>query len=316
MSTGFDPAIAEWLRRRDADPTAADPTVEGVRRHSLAVNERSLALLPDPPVPFAEHAAVLDTASGPVPVLVVEPAPRPAASAVAFFHGGGWIAGDLRTHRQHMRRLAVEAGTAVIGVDYRLAPGHPFPAAFDDCLAATLHLAETRPGPLAVAGDSAGGQLAASVALACRDRGVELAGQLLVVPVTDVTGGYADPDVNALYPSRAERAEGHGLTMAGMRWFAELYRPPGRGDDRRVSPLRAADLSGVAPAAVHTAGFDPLRDEGDAYAAALSAAGVPVVHREWPTLNHGFFGLGGVSATAGRAARQAAADLRALLSAR
>jgi acetyl esterase len=212
-----------------------------------------------------------------------------------------------------MRRLAVESGAAVIGVDYRLAPEHPFPAAFDDCLAATLHLAGTRTGPLAVAGDSAGGQLAASVALACRDLGVRLAGQLLVVPVTDVTGGYADPDVNARYPSRAERAGGYGLTMAGMRWFAELYRPPGRGDDRRVSPLRAADLAGVAPAAVHTAGFDPLRDEGAAYAAALDAAGVPVVHRDWPTLNHGFFGLGGVSATAAQAASQAAADLRSLL---
>ncbi|MBD2895919.1 Acetyl esterase [Actinomadura sp. RB99] len=313
MSTGFDPDIAEWLRRRAEDPTAADTSVEGARRHSLAVNERSLALLPDPPAPFAEHATVLETASGPVPALVVEPGPRPAEAAVAFFHGGGWIAGDLRTHRQHMRRLAVGTGAAVIGVDYRLAPEHPFPAAFDDCLAATLHLAAARTGPLAVAGDSAGGQLAASVALACRDRGVELAGQLLVVPVTDATGGYADPDVNALYPSRAERADGHGLTLAGMRWFTELYRPPGRGDDWRVSPLRAADLAGAAPAAIHTAGFDPLRDEGGAYAAALAAAGVPVVHREWPTLNHGFFGLGGVSATADRAARQAAADLSALL---
>ncbi|MCO5967396.1 alpha/beta hydrolase [Actinoallomurus soli] len=310
--SAFDPDIAAWLRRRAADPTAADTSVRGARIHSRAVNERSRALLADPPVPSAEYDTVLETATGPLPARVTEPPVRSDATVV-FFHGGGWIAGDLRTHLQHMRRLAVEAGATVIGVDYRLAPEHPFPAAFDDCLAATLHVAGGRSGPLAVAGDSAGGQLAASVALACRDEGVELAGQLLVVPVTDVSGGYADPDVNARYPSRAERAEGYGLTMEGMRWFAELYRPPGRGDDWRVSPLRADDHTGAAPAVIHTAGFDPLRDEGDAYAVALRAAGVPVVHRQWATLNHGFFGLGGVSASADRAARQAATDLRALL---
>ncbi|MGI5200705.1 alpha/beta hydrolase fold domain-containing protein [Spirillospora sp. CA-108201] len=165
----------------------------------------------------------------------------------------------------------------------------------------------------AVAGDSAGGQLAASAAIACRDRGVPLAAQLLIVPVTDVAGGYADPDVNARYPSRAERAEGYGLTLAGMRWFSELYDPPAAGEGWQASPLRAPDLGGVAPAVVHTAGFDVLRDEGDAYAAALRAAGVPVVHRRWPTLNHGFFGLGGVSAAADRAVRRAGADLRAVL---
>ncbi|WP_346044167.1 alpha/beta hydrolase [Actinomadura chokoriensis] len=311
--TGFDPDIAEWLRQRALDPTAADASVEGARIHSRAVNERSRALLADPPVPAAEHDIVLATAAGPVPARVTEPATRFTDATVMFFHGGGWIAGDLGTHLQHMRRLAVETGSTVVGVDYRLAPEHPYPAAFDDCLAATLHVAEASAGLLAVAGDSAGGQLAASVALACRDRGVPLAAQLLVVPVTDVTGGYADPGVNGRHPSRREREEGYGLTLAGMRRFSELYAPPGRGDDWRVSPLRAADLAGVAPAAVHTAGFDPLRDEGNAYAAALRSAGVPVIHREWPTLNHGFFGLGGVSATAERAARQAAADLRGLL---
>jgi acetyl esterase len=309
--TRFDPDIAEWIRQRALDPTAADASVEGVRIHARAVNERSRGLLKDPPVPAAERDIVLETAGGPVPARVTEPATRFTDATIMFFHGGGWIAGDMRTHLQHMRRLAVETGSTVVGVDYRLAPEHPFPAAFDDCLAATLHVAGTAAGRTAVAGDSAGGQLAASVALACRDREVPLAAQLLVVPVTDVAGGYADPGVNARHPSRREREDGYGLTLVGMRRFAELYAPPG--DDWRVSPLRAADLAGVAPAAVHTAGFDPLRDEGGAYAAALRAAGVPVVHREWPALNHGFFGLGGVSATADRAARQAAADLRGLL---
>lgn len=306
---GFDPDIAEWLRRRSLDPTAADTTVAGARRHSLAVNARSWRLLADPPVPAAEREITLGT----VPAVVVEPATRFTDAVIVFCHGGGWIAGDLRTHRQHMRRLAVETGSTVVGAGYRLAPEHPFPAAFEDCLAVTEHVAATSPGRTAVAGDSAGGQLAASVAIACRDRGVPLAAQLLIVPVTDAAGGYADPDVNARYPSRAERAEGYGLTLAGMRWFSELYGPPDGGEGWQVSPLRAPDLAGVAPAVVCTSGFDVLRDEGDAYAAALRAAGVPVVHRAWPTLNHGFFGLGGVSATADRAARQAAADLRAVL---
>ncbi|MEW2352308.1 alpha/beta hydrolase [Spirillospora sp. NPDC029432] len=305
----FDDGIAEWLRRRAQDPTAADTSVAGARRHSVAVNDRSRALLADPPVPAAER----DVRHGSVPVRVTEPAGRTPGTTIVFFHGGGWIAGDMRTHLQHMRRLAGETGWSVAGVEYRLAPEHPFPAAFEDCLAVTEEIAGTGER-VVVAGDSAGGQLAASVALACRDRGVPLAGQLLIVPVIDVTGGYEDPEVNARYPSRTERAEGYGLTRAGMAWFAGLYARPAEWDDWRVSPCRAADLSGLPPAVVHTAGFDPLRDEGNAYAAALRAAGVPVVHREWPTLNHGYFGLGGVSGAAERAARQAAADLRDLLS--
>ncbi|TDE18816.1 alpha/beta hydrolase [Actinomadura sp. 6K520] len=313
MTASFDAEVAAWLRQRALDPTAADTSVEGARIHARAVNARSRAPLADPPVPAAERDLVLATTEGPVPARVFEPPTRLTDATIMFFHGGGWVAGDLRTHLQHMRLLAVETGSTVLGVDYRLAPEHPCPAAFDDCLAATVHVAGRSAGRLAVAGDSAGGQLAASVALACRDRSIPLAAQLLIVPVTDVAGGYADPEVNARYPSRAERADGYGLTLAAMRWFAGLYDPPGGGGHWRVSPLRAPDLSGVAPAAVHTAGFDPLRDEGNSYAAALRAAGVPVLHREWPTLNHGFFGLGGVSAAAGRAARRAAADLRGLL---
>ncbi|MEV5829143.1 alpha/beta hydrolase [Spirillospora sp. NPDC052242] len=309
----FDADVAAWLGARALDPTAADASVEGARRHSAAVNDRSRALLADPFVPADERDERIDTPDGSVPLRVIEPANRVDGATILFFHGGGWIAGDMRTHLQHMRRLAAGTGRTVVGVDYRLAPEHPYPAAFDDCLAATLHVARAS-GPderVAVAGDSAGGQLAASVAIACRDAGVPLAGQLLIVPVLDVAGGYADPAVNARYPSRAKRAEGYGLTLDGMRWFSELYAGPG--DDWRVSPLRAADLAGVAPAIVHTAGYDPLCDEGDAYAAALRDAGVAVVHRTWPTLNHGFFGLGGVSAAAETAAARATADLRDLL---
>ncbi|OLT12584.1 hypothetical protein BJF79_21880 [Actinomadura sp. CNU-125] len=308
----FDPDIAEWLRLRALDPTAADASVEGARRHSVAVNERSRALLADPFVPAGERDGRADAPHGAVPLRVTEPANRAPGTTIVFFHGGGWIAGDMRTHRQHMRRLAAGTGWTVVGVDYRLAPEHPYPAAFDDCLAAALHVARAA-GPderIVVAGDSAGA-LAASVAIACRDAGTPLAAQLLIVPVTDVAGGYADADVNARYPSRAERADGYGLTLDGMRWFAGLYEAPG--DDWRVSPLRAPDLAGVAPAVVHTSGYDLLRDEGNAYADALRAAGVEVVHRVHPTLNHGFFGLGGVSPAAEKAAAQAVTDLHDLL---
>lgn len=311
--SGFDPDIDQWLRQRVQDAAAAEPSVEGFRVQLRAGNELAIARLSDPPVAAAERDVVLETAGGPVPARVVEPATRLTDATIVFLHGGGWVAGDQHTHVQYSRRLAVETGSTVVGVGYRLAPEHPFPAAFDDALAATLHIAGAAPGRTAVAGDSAGGQLAASVAIACRDQGVPLAAQLLISPVTDAVGGYGDPDVNARHPSREERADGYGLTLAAMRWFAELYLPSGGGDGWRVSPLRAPGLAGVAPAAVHTAGFDPLRDEGNAYAGALRAAGVPVIHREWPTLNHSFFGLGGVSATAERAARQAAADLRTLL---
>ncbi|WP_205718016.1 alpha/beta hydrolase [Actinomadura soli] len=309
----FDPDIDEWLRQRVQAPTAADTSVEGFRIHLRAGNELALGRLPDPPVAAAERDVVLETSGGPVPARVIEPATRLTDATIVFFHGGGWVAGDEHTHVQYSRRLAVETGSTVVGVGYRLAPEHPFPAAFDDCLAATLHVAGATPGRTAVAGDSAGGQLAASVAIACRDRGIPLAAQLLISPVTDVTGGYADPHVNARHPSRADRADGYGLTLAAMRWFAEQYVPSGPGEDWRVSPLRASDLTGVAPAAVHTAGFDPLRDEGNAYATALQAAGVPVIHREWPTLNHSYFALGGVTTTAEHAAQQAATDLRTLL---
>ncbi|TDB83547.1 alpha/beta hydrolase [Actinomadura sp. KC216] len=303
----------QWLRQRVQAPTAADTSVEGIRAHLRAGNELALGRLTDPPVAAAERDVVLETAGGHLPARVVEPATRLTDATIVFFHGGGWVAGDEHTHIQYSRRLAVETGSTVVAVGYRRAPEHPFPAAFDDCLAATLHVAGTTPGRTAVAGDSAGGQLAASVALACRDEGVPLAAQLLISPVTDVTGAYADPAVNARYPSREDRADGYGLTLAAMRWYAGHYVPSGDGEDWRVSPLRAPDLTGVAPAAVHTAGFDPLRDEGNAYATALQAAGVPVIHREWPTLNHSYFGLGGISPTAEQAAQQAASDLRTLL---
>lgn len=316
---GFDPDIDAWLRARALDPTAADTSVAGARVHSRAVNARSRALLRDPARPASETEAALPVGAAAVAARVYRPADDRPVPTIVFCHGGGWIAGDLDTHAQHARRLCVEGGAVVLAVDYRLAPEHRFPAAFDDCFAATVWAGEHAGelggdrGRLVVAGDSAGGQLAASVAIAMRDAGLPLAAQLLVSPVTDLLGGYADPAIDAGYPSRAGNAEGYGLTTAGMAEFVAWYGARAAGADWRASPLRAANLAGVAPAVIHAPGFDPLRDEGVAYARELAAAGVAVRHRLWPTLNHSYFALGGVSPAAEWAARQASVDLRDLL---
>jgi acetyl esterase len=237
-----------------------------------------------------------------------------------FFHGGGWVAGDLETHDRQARLLANETGAVVVSVDYRRPPETRFPGAFDDAFAATKDVVKRidefggdirRVG---VAGDSAGGNLAAAVAIACRDEGIALAGQLLVYPVIDAAGNYADPQENARYPSRSENAEGYFLSRAVMEWFAGHYlEDTGQGTDWRASPLRAKNLSGVAPAIVATAWFDPLRDEGKAYADALKAACVATTYYDGPGLIHGYFGLGDASEAAKKEAQRARADFKALL---
>jgi acetyl esterase len=237
-----------------------------------------------------------------------------------FFHGGGWVAGDLETHDRQARLLAIETGAVVVSVDYRRPPETRFPGAFEDGFAAVRdifgRIAEfggdhARVG---VAGDSAGGNLAATVAIACRDAGVDLAAQLLVYPVTDVAGNYADASENARFPSRAENAEGYFLSRAVMEWFAGHYLADAKqGVDWRVSPLRAESLAGLAPAIVCTAWYDPLRDEGKAYADALAAAGVATKYHHGAGLIHGYFGLGEASETAKAEAQRARADFKALL---
>ncbi len=196
---------------------------------------------------------------------------------------------------------------------YRLAPEHPFPAGFEDCLAATRWAADSvdelggDASRIAVAGDSAGGNLSAAVALAARDAGPALAAQLLLYPGVDFTEDSA-------HPSRVENAEGLFLTADDMRWFGDHYVPDGAlRSDPRASVLLAQDLSGLPPAIVATAEFDPLRDEGEAYAAALEKAGVRVDARRYDGLIHGFFGLGPVSPGSAAAARELCAALRELL---
>jgi acetyl esterase len=234
--------------------------------------------------------------SGPFPVLV-------------YFHGGGWTIGDLETHDAPCRALTNGAGCVVTSVDYRLAPQHKFPAAVQDCDAATRWVAQnaatinadaTR---LAVGGDSAGANLAAVVALLARDRGTpSVIHQLLVYPVTDHAFDTA---------SYRENADGYLLTRDAMHWFWNHYLTNAAdGADWRASPLRVRDVRRVPPARIITAEFDPLRDEGEAYAARLRAAGVPVQHSRYDGMIHGFFSLGALMDQGKRAIDEAAASLR------
>ncbi|MGN6203204.1 MAG: alpha/beta hydrolase [Solirubrobacterales bacterium] len=239
-----------------------------------------------------------------VPEAAGEPAPL-----LVYFHGGGWVIGDLETHDDPCRFLASRAGVRLLAVDYRLAPEHPFPAAAEDALAAfewatanaeRLGIDRERIG---VGGDSAGANLAAATCLTARDKGAALpAMQLLIYPVAE-TAGTA--------PSRRTFGEGFLLTRGDMDWFEDHYLPPGvdRGDPR-VALLNATDLTGLPPAYIATAGFDPLRDEGEAFAARLREAGVAVALQRHPGLIHTYANLTAICPTARAAMHEAAGALR------
>ena len=235
---------------------------------------------------------------------------RELLPALMFFHGGGWVIGDLDTHDVVCRQLANAARCMVFSVEYRLAPEAPFPAAVDDCVAATRYVAAQAgelgvdAGRIAVGGDSAGGNLAAVVALVARDAGGPgLCFQLLVYPATDQRWGYASYERNA---------EGYLLTRQAMSYFRASYLPrESDWNDWRASPLLAASLAGLPPAYVLTAGFDPLVDEGRAYAQRLESEGTRVEYREYPDMVHGFLLMGGVLDTANTALAECARALRA-----
>ncbi len=240
-------------------------------------------------------ASVREDTAGGVPVRVYEP--EGARGTVAYLHGGGWVMGNLDSVDAVCRELANAATARVVSIDYRLAPEHPFPAALEDALAAVAAL----DGDLVVAGDSAGGNLAAVVARRLRDPRLKL--QLLIYPVTDA-------GVNT--PSYRTYDAAYGLTGAVMRRFWEHYLAGGDGLQPDASPLRATDLAGVAPAYVITASHDVLRDEGEAYAAALQRAGVPVTQVTVDGAIHGFWRWQ-TTAIAREAVRNASAAVRAAL---
>jgi acetyl esterase len=316
MTTPLDPVIVQIIPLLPLrDPETMTPQSARDQLRALAA---SRAAIPPPPVQSASDTEVKG-AAGPLAARVYRVSDEKSPTVV-FFHGGGWVAGDLETHDRQARLLAIETGAVVVSVDYRRPPETRFPGAFEDAFAAVrdviARIAEfggdrARVG---VAGDSAGGNLAATVAIACRDAGIKLAAQLLVYPATDVAGNYADAEQNARFPSRAENVEGYFLSRAVMEWFTGHYLADAKhGTDWRVSPLRARNLAGLAPAVVCTAWFDPLRDEGKAYADALAAAGIATKYYQGAGLIHGYFGLGDASETARREAQRARADFRALL---
>jgi len=298
----LDTQLAVRLDRARPRSPGAGTTAEQAREET----RQAARLVAGVPVPMAEVTeTTVAGGAGPLRARLYVP-PEAAGTTrgplLVFFHGGGNVAGDIDTHDAPCRLLAAGAGVRVLSVDYRLAPEHPFPAAVDDALAAFRDVA-ARPGAfgadparLAVGGDSAGGRLAAVVAQHDRP-----AFQLLIYPATDNT---------RVYPSERLFAEGFFLTKESMDWYEDQFLPPGTDPaDPRVSPLLAPDLSGVAPALVVTAGFDPLRDEGEAYAARLRAAGVHAVTRRFPGFVHGFLNAVGV----GRGGREAVLEIAGAL---
>jgi len=265
---------------------------------------RTLSAMIDAGISVGVRDSTIPGPAGPLPVrhyTPVDAAAGPPAPLLVFFHGGGFVVGDLDTHDALCRLLCRDAGVHVLAVDYRLAPEHPAPAAVEDCYAAYRWALEhaaglgADPSRVAVGGDSAGGNLSAVVSQVARDEGVAVpALQVLLYPATDFS---SDTRSKTLF------ADGFFLTKTDMDWFRDNYLAGsalGTGDPR-VSPLLAEDLSGLPPALVVTGGFDPLRDEGNQYAEALAAAGVTVDHRQFGPVVHAFanfFPLGGASATA------------------
>ncbi len=237
--------------------------------------------------------------AGAIPVRIYWPEDPAAASSrpiLLLFHGGGWAIGDMDTHENMSRFYCNAANLIVINVDYRLAPEHKFPAGLEDCYAALAWAAENAAaiggdaGRIAVTGDSAGGNLSAALCQMTKAKGgPAIAFQALTYPAVDLRDEAQD-----IYPSRKDFAEGYFLTRGDMDWLAEMYfNSPEDAADARVSPMLAQDLTGLPPALVTTAGFDPLRDEGKAYADRLAQAGVPVEYKCFETTIHGFYSFSG-----------------------
>jgi acetyl esterase/lipase len=279
-----------------------------------AVYLASKPILQPDPEPVAE---VTDLAAegpgGPIPLRLYRARPAEAARpqpVIVYFHGGGWVIGDLESHDQLCRALANAVPCSVIAVHYRLAPEHKFPAATEDAIAATRWIAANADRlkidakRLAVAGDSAGGNLSAVVAIAARDSGqAQPVFQFLIYPGTDMAMQSA---------SIARHAEQLPLTRKGMQWFLNHYlNGPQDVNDWRASPLRASNLRGLPPALIITAGFDPLSDEGEAFATVLGDCGVPVDLERFEGQIHGFVTMGRIVADARRAIDLGAARLAA-----
>jgi acetyl esterase len=305
-SRRLHPEAHRYLRKLEAVGSVdyETLTVDEARK----THESSLAFAGEPePVAQVEDRAIPGP-HGEIPIRIYRPQGSAPFPGLVYFHGGGWVVGHLGTVDVSLRAVSNRAGCVIVSVDYRLAPEHKFPVPLDDCWAATRWVAATAaeigvvPGHIAVGGDSAGGNLAAATALlASHEGGPSLVLQLLIYPVTNF-----DFDTRSYW----ENAQGYALTTDAMRWYWNHYLPEGDdGSSPLVSPLRAADLSGLPPAFVATCEFDPLRDEGEEYARRLRDAGVPVTIRRYDGMIHGFFRLGGVINAAERLVDDCAAAL-------
>ena len=255
--------------------------------------------------------------AGEIPVRLYRPKSAPSATRLpllVYFHGGGWVIGDIETHHTMCQRICEAGELVVLAVDYRLAPEHRFPAAVDDCWTATVWAAANAASigadgsRIAVGGDSAGGNLAAVMALMARDRGgADIGFQLLLYPAVDALANTG---------SLARNADGYLLTREAMVWFYDHYIPDvADRSDWRVSPLRARIFAGLPPAMIMTAGFDPLLDEGRAYADRLAHDGVTVEYVEYGSMIHAFLGMPGVLPQARRGLALAAQAVREALAA-
>ena len=307
-----DEELAHWVTevRRAAGPSSREAGVSALR---AASDRRAAARPPGPPLPLVrelQSAAQPEGGTAGLRLRLYRPSvePRPL---VLYLHGGGFVMGGLASHDAICRRLARIADLAVLAVDYRLAPEHPWPAAVDDAVRA-FDWARSRMGELGgtgeagigLAGDSAGGAVALLAAARLRDRLTPAAALLLAYPNADMT--LSEPSVRA-------KGHGWGLDANDMRWSVEQWVPdPGRRADPDVSPVHA-DLAGLPPAVIATAEHDPLRDEGGTLARRMQAAGVHVLHTCYPGLVHGFAGLTHVSPSADRACRDLFAQFGQLI---
>jgi acetyl esterase len=314
MPVTLDPDAAAVFKAFQEAGRPAYETLSPTEAREFYLQAR-LVTNPEPPELKSVAPLAIPSPHGQIPARIYTPLKLRQAGGLApglvFFHGGGWVIGDLDTHDVACRKLADEGQLIVISVDYRRAPEHKFPAAVDDAITATAWVAgrATELGidasRLLVGGDSAGGNLAAVVAISARDgNGPVIAGQVLIYPATDFAmthPSHIDPETSIL------------LTHSVIRWFADHYLN-GAADtsDWRASPARAATLIGLPPAYVLTAGADPLRDEGEEYARRLKEAGVAVTYRTFPGQFHGFFTMGKLLQQANVAASEIGAWLRAL----
>lgn len=314
----LDPQVAALLEAaaKAGRPLLHTLSPEEARR---MFRETRVPLQPPPPEMARVDDLVADAGHGKIPLRHFRPKSHPENElipALVYYHGGGWVIGDIDTHDVTCRQLAEASGCAVVSVNYRKAPEHRFPAAIDDAYAIAAWLAANGGSlridghRLAVGGDSAGGNLAAAVALMARDalkagrNAPSIRFQLLIYPATDMTMTHESLD---------RFGEGYLLTRAAMEWFIDHYMTGADKRDPRASPLLAGSLENLPPAYVITAGFDPLRDEGFAYARRLAEAGNSVEYVEYGGMVHGFIGMGGVVATANRAIAAAGAALKQAL---